>query len=118
VDDTPGGAPVLDHSAYQTLAEEIGGEMARQMFDIFIGETENRLKVLRQVSCAKDPGLIEREAHSLKGAAATFGFCQLSALARTLELGAANISAGDCGALVGQIEPAFASACRQFAATN
>jgi HPt (histidine-containing phosphotransfer) domain-containing protein len=112
------GTSVFDRSAYETLAEEIGGETARQMFDIFIEETENRLKVLRQVSCAKDHGLIEREAHSLKGAAATFGFCQLSALARTLELGAANISDGDCAALVGQIEPAFASARRQFAATN
>ncbi|MGA2568412.1 MAG: Hpt domain-containing protein, partial [Pseudolabrys sp.] len=112
------GAPVFDRSAYETLAEEIGGETARQMFDIFIEETENRLRVLRQASCAKDRGLIEREAHSLKGAAATFGFCQLSALARTLERGAANISDGDYAALVGQIEPAFASARRQFAATN
>jgi len=111
------GLPVFDRGAYETLADEIGGETTRQMFDVFIEETENRLNVLRQRSCAEDRGLIVREAHSLKGAAATFGFCQLSDLARTLELGAANISDADYAALVGQIEPAFARARRQFAVT-
>ena len=54
----------------------------------------------------------------MKGAAATFGFCQLSELARTLELGAATIGDGEYAALVGQIEPLFARARRQFAAAN
>jgi len=120
--DTDAGAgdalPVIDRSAYASLAEEIGDETARQMFGVFIEETENRLKLLRQMSCANDRGLIEREAHSLKGAAATFGFCQLSELARTLELGAATIGDGEYAALVGQIEPLFARARRQFAAAN
>ena len=49
--------PVIDRSAYASLAEEIGDETASQMFGVFIEETENRLKLLRQMSCANDRGL-------------------------------------------------------------
>jgi CheY-like chemotaxis protein/HPt (histidine-containing phosphotransfer) domain-containing protein len=108
-------APLLDYAAYAKLVEEIGESSSAELLDVFFEETLERLELLRRLTDMSDRSLIEREAHSLKGAAATFGFSHLAQLARTLQLSAQRIDAGEYAALLARIEPAFASAREQLA---
>lgn len=105
---TDNPAPTFERAAYDMLAEEIGDEGAREMLQIFIAETDARLKLLQQLSDLADRTRIKDEAHSLKGSAATFGFVRMSKLARSLEMEAATISANDYQALLGSMEVDFA----------
>ena len=84
--------PVIDRAVYDELVEEIGEETVCQMLDVFLEETKALLATLPRLSCSADRTRIEREAHSLKSAAGTFGFKHLSALARKFELGVAKMS--------------------------
>jgi HPt (histidine-containing phosphotransfer) domain-containing protein len=65
--------------------------------------------LLRQLHRAEDRDRIETEAHTLKGASATFGFSQLSKAAADLERHADAISADDCAALVNRLDDIFAA---------
>jgi signal transduction histidine kinase/DNA-binding NarL/FixJ family response regulator/HPt (histidine-containing phosphotransfer) domain-containing protein len=107
--------PVLDHGAYETLAREIGEASASELFDLFVEETLERLELLRRLADMSDRPLIEREAHSLKGTAATFGFSLLSQLGRGLQLDAERIDADAYAVLLGRIEQAFTSARAEMA---
>jgi histidine phosphotransfer protein HptB len=108
--------PVMDRAVYDELAEEIGEETACEMLDIFLEETVARLALLHRLSCPNDCVQIEREAHSLKGTAGTFGFKQLSKLSRRLEVGASGMSDAEFRMAFGQIEQAFNAARAQLPA--
>ena len=56
---------------------------------------------------------IEREAHSLKSGAATFGYRELAGLAQRLERAAAEISEQEFRKLLGEIDIAYATALAQ-----
>jgi len=59
---------------------------------VFFAETEARLKLLRRLSLDAERARIGREAHSLKSAAATFGYRRLANLARQIETSAEQLS--------------------------
>ena len=99
--------PVIDRAVYDELVEEIGEETVGQMLDVFLEETKALLATLPRLSCSADRARIEREAHSLKSAAGTFGFKRLSALARKFELGVARMSDAEFHAELHLIEHAF-----------
>ncbi len=83
------------------------------MLAVFIDETEARLDRLRHLACENARTTVEREAHSLKGSAATFGFIRLSQLAKTLQFNAASIGEGEYRGLLERLEAAFAGARAQ-----
>ena len=99
--------PVIDRAVYDELVEEIGEETVCQMLDVFLEETKTLLATLPRLSCSADRPRIEREAHSLKSAAGTFGFKRLSALARKFEMGVARMSDAEFHAEIHLIEQAF-----------
>jgi CheY-like chemotaxis protein/HPt (histidine-containing phosphotransfer) domain-containing protein len=101
---------IIDHAALDSLAEEIGLEDACATWRVFVVETEERLRRLRMLSCADDRAVISVEAHTLKGAAGTFGLRQLSLMARTLEREADRIAPDDYDAALDRLETAFARA--------
>jgi signal transduction histidine kinase/DNA-binding NarL/FixJ family response regulator/HPt (histidine-containing phosphotransfer) domain-containing protein len=105
----PDATAVIDYDAYRTLVEEIG-EAAAELFDVFVAETQVRLELLRRLADMSERNRIEREAHSLKGAAATFGLNLLAQLARELQFDAQRIDADAYGTLLDRIEAAFAAA--------
>jgi len=109
-------AAAFDRKAFEHLAAEIGKEAAAETLAMFVQETDDRLKLLRRLSIETDRLTIERDAHTLKSAAATFGLRDVAQLARTLERDAARITAGDYRALLDRIEAAFASAHTQYLA--
>ncbi|MCG6206251.1 ATP-binding protein [Rhodopseudomonas sp. HC1] len=96
--------------AFEHLAAEIGEEATRDVLAVFIRDTEARLQLFDTLSIPADCRRIEREAHSLKSAAGTFGLDALASLARDLEVRALELSPRDYVQLVGAIQASFAAA--------
>jgi CheY-like chemotaxis protein len=109
-------AAAIDRKAFDDLVSEIGKETALETLSLFVQETEERLKLLQKLSCDADRSTIEREAHSLKSAAGTFGLREVAQLARALERDAPRITASDYGVLLGRVEAAFSSARTEYLA--
>jgi signal transduction histidine kinase/DNA-binding response OmpR family regulator len=104
----------FDRKVFDNLVLEIGKETALETLSLFVQETEDRLKLLRKLSGDAYRSKIEREAHSLKSAAGTFGLRAVAQLARALERDAAHITASDYLALLDRIEAAFSAARMQY----
>jgi signal transduction histidine kinase/DNA-binding response OmpR family regulator len=100
----------LDREAYAELVSEIGDGAAQEIHDVFISETDARLKQLRALSLEQDCIKIGREAHSLKSAAGTFGYRRLASLALLLERGAPRLTTGEYVELLDGIDKAYAAA--------
>jgi PAS domain S-box-containing protein len=84
----PGGA-AFEPTRFGLLSEEIGIGPARELVEVFLGDTAERLTAMRSLVAAGERKTLERTAHSLKSSAATFGFERLAALAREIENAAA-----------------------------
>ena len=106
----------FDRKVFDNLVLEIGKETALETLSLFVQETEDRLKLLRKLSGDAYRSKIEREAHSLKSAAGTFGLRAVAQLARALERDAAHITASDYLALLDRIEAAFSAARTEYLA--
>jgi signal transduction histidine kinase/DNA-binding NarL/FixJ family response regulator len=102
-------APLIDRAVAAELAEEIGEDGVDETLRVFLAETEGRLELLRQLRRVEDRDRIETEAHTLRGASATFGFSQLSNAASDLERRAEAISVEDCAVLVQRLDDIFAA---------
>jgi signal transduction histidine kinase/DNA-binding NarL/FixJ family response regulator/HPt (histidine-containing phosphotransfer) domain-containing protein len=102
--------PALDREAYTELVSEIGDEAAQEIHDVFISETDARLKLLRGLPLERDRIKIGREAHSLKSAAGTFGYRRLASLALLLERDAPRLTADAYVELLDGIDAAYAAA--------
>ena len=99
--------PTLDRAAFDELVDAIGAEDVRATLDVFFAETVERLALLRQLSCEADRPRIKDEAHTLKGASASLGLCQLSQLAQTLEHSAHAITPQEYRVLVDRLNAIF-----------
>jgi CheY-like chemotaxis protein/HPt (histidine-containing phosphotransfer) domain-containing protein len=106
----------LDLIAFKTLVEEIGDETAFELFAVFVKETHVRLPKFRKLLSDGGRLTIEREAHSLKSTAATFGFTEVARLAREVERSAGEFSADELSNRFDQLDAAFRAAEEQFAA--
>jgi hypothetical protein len=102
--------PSLDGEAFEELVREIGEEGACEIHDVFVHETEIRLNLLRRLSTERDRTRIEREAHSLKSAAGTFGYRRLAGFAQRLEKSAGRLEEAEYRELLDRIDAAYASA--------
>jgi CheY-like chemotaxis protein/HPt (histidine-containing phosphotransfer) domain-containing protein len=100
-------APLIDRAVAAELAEEIGEDGVDETLQVFLAETETRLALLRHLRRDEDRDRIETEAHTLKGASATFGFNQLSKAAADLERRADVVSVEDCILLVNRLDDIF-----------
>ncbi len=74
----------LDTDGLREMGEAIGDDGIVEVVAIFQRETRDRLERLR--STTVDPSLVEREVHSLKGAAGTVSALRLEAVAQMVEL--------------------------------
>jgi CheY-like chemotaxis protein len=109
-------APVLDHTVFDALVEEIDIDGVRATLDEFLAESEKQIARLRACSCDKDRAEIKEEAHKLKGASGTFGLLQLSELARMLEHSALQIAPSNYRDLLDRIETCFGTARNELEA--
>ena len=97
----------FERGAYDELAEAIGDDGIDEAMASFVSETRLRLANLRSLGGESDCEVVKREAHTLKGAAATFGFCRLTELARWLELNCADLGMAARSSAVERMELAF-----------
>jgi HPt (histidine-containing phosphotransfer) domain-containing protein len=98
--------PLLDRSVVDEFVDEIGARAAQGMFAICLVQTEQRLAVLRGLSC-DDRGAIAFEAHSLIGSSGTFGMMRLARLAYELECRSATIAPDAYSEAVEQLLEAY-----------
>jgi PAS domain S-box-containing protein len=103
-------AAVCDRTAVANLIDEIDYDGARATLDIFLTDTEQRLALLRSLSTDADRKRIRDEAHTLKGASATFGLRQVAELSKTLEHSAPTIAGAQFGELLDRLDAGFAVA--------
>ncbi|MFT4276719.1 MAG: ATP-binding protein [Rhodopseudomonas sp.] len=112
------GQLYVGRKAFGHLVDEIGKDATLAVLSVFVRDTASRIALFDTLEVTTDHRRIEREAHSLKSAAATFGLDRLSALARELEQAAPHLTQTDYLVLTGRIKDAFAAAHREPAADD
>ena len=110
---SPQSEPALVPDAFDELVREIGHDGASEVRAVFRSDTRTRLKLFADLALAEHRAKIAREAHSLKSAARTFGYCRLASLALRLETSADALTGDDYRKLLDAMEAAFAAALAQ-----
>ena len=85
--------PLFQQATLAELISELGKEDTAEVLKIFLADTSSKMRTIASDLQARST--IEREAHSIKSSSATFGFVELSRLARELESGAGVMSPAD-----------------------
>ncbi|PZA13409.1 hybrid sensor histidine kinase/response regulator [Rhodopseudomonas palustris] len=112
------GQLYVGRKAFGHLVDEIGRDATLAVLSVFVRDTALRVSLFGTLDVSTDHRRIEREAHSLKSAAATFGLDRLSALARELEQNAPHLTQTDYLVLAGRIKDAFEASRREPAADD
>lgn len=77
---------VLDTGVFEQLARDTSEEIVPRMLAAFCNETRARLEILKQLGDdTTDIERLQREAHTLKSSAATFGAIELQRIASDVE---------------------------------
>jgi HPt (histidine-containing phosphotransfer) domain-containing protein len=105
----------FDDAVFRSLVAELGEADAIEVLQVFLADTADKIARLAANSQARP--LIKREAHSIKSSAATFGFNDLSRLARELEFGAETMTPAKLQESIFELRQAFETA-KQFAQVN
>lgn len=105
--------PLREPNAFDALVREIGEDGAGEVRAVFWSETCARLKLFRTLGLAQHRARFAREAHSLKSAAGTFGYCRLAALALRLEHTAETVGEAEFRDLLERMDAAYAAARAQ-----
>jgi len=77
--------PLFDKTIFRILVTELGADDIAELLDVFLTDTTSKIEALA-VNYG-DRLTTKREAHAIKSSAGTFGFAELSGLARDLETG-------------------------------
>ena len=94
----------LDRDVLSTL-KEVMEEGYPKLLDMFLNDSEERLRVLRE---ARDAGILSATAHSFKGSSSNMGAIRLAELCGDLEQRAKQPSLGGIENLVKEIDSEFA----------
>ncbi len=78
--------PLLDRKWLKQLSEDLGAQNLTQALTVFLDDLQRRIDALRDGELAADA--LRREAHAIKGSAASFGFRRVAHAAEQLELAA------------------------------
>jgi HPt (histidine-containing phosphotransfer) domain-containing protein len=106
---------LFDETVFDTLRSELGEADTAEVLKAFLADTAGKMARLA-VNTEAGP-LIRREAHAIKSSAATFGFDDLSRLARELEFGAETVTSAKLRESVRELQLAF-EMTRQYALAN
>jgi HPt (histidine-containing phosphotransfer) domain-containing protein len=101
--------PLFDKSIFRILVAELSADDVAELLDVFLADTSDKIDAL--VANDGDRPGTKREVHAIKSSAATFGFAELSGLARELERGLDAMSDA-------QLEQSVAALRRSFDATS
>jgi signal transduction histidine kinase/FixJ family two-component response regulator/HPt (histidine-containing phosphotransfer) domain-containing protein len=104
---TPPNVAVIDRVLLAQIGEEIGEHGLMETLAIFFHDAERRIGLFRCLVDDPDPELLAMEAHSLKGAASTFGLTEIAQIARTIEQQAPDIAPDVLRPLLDRLEQAM-----------
>ena len=107
VDSGMADVALLDKQCFDALADELGADGMALALSCFIEETKGRILNIRKLDVTVDRTTIRREAHTIKGTAASFGFQRVSFGAKQLEARALTIDASGLLNSVRSMENAF-----------
>ena len=96
---------VFDRTVYDRLVAELGADDAAEALSVFLADTAGKL--MRLSADGLDRMTARREAHTIKSSSATFGFLELSRLAREMEQGAEQMSPEHLRASVQKLQQSF-----------
>ncbi|HEY8334048.1 MAG TPA: Hpt domain-containing protein, partial [Tardiphaga sp.] len=99
--------PAVDRTLLAEIGEEIGEHGLMETLAIFFRDAERRIALFRCLIDDPDPELLEMEAHSLKGAASTFGLTEIAQIARAIEQQAPGIAPDALRPLLERLEQAL-----------
>jgi HPt (histidine-containing phosphotransfer) domain-containing protein len=111
----------LPHLAFQALVDDVGIDDARDILGVFLTSNARRLDDMAKCANVGQRDEVEREAHSMKSAAAILGYVRLSEQARALEMEAAGLDHDELVRRIGLLAAAFAEVemnGRQLLQTN
>ena len=91
---------LIDAATLTELTAATTPALMRQIIDLFIEETCERIKRIEQFYAALDWSCLQNEMHSLKSAAATFGVVRLKTQASALEKACREQQTARCHELV------------------
>jgi len=98
--------PIIEMQAIETLralSPDDGGAFLRELIEIYLQDTPQRLAELDQALAAHNASALIRAAHSIKGSSGNFGAHRLAKLAAEIEsqgkAGNLAASAASCGRL-------------------
>jgi len=97
--------PLFDKSVFRVLVAELGADDVAELLDVFMADASDKIDAL--VETCGDRLRTRREAHAIKSSAATFGFAELSGLARDLERGSDAASAAELKQSVAALRRSF-----------
>lgn len=100
----------FDPTLIELLVDDIGEVSAREVLHIFFKDSTEKLALLGARRCARDIESVQRHAHSLKSAAAAFGFTDLSTRAGALEAEASELTVKQITARVSDLSDALTRA--------
>jgi len=100
--------PLFDKTIFRILVTELGAEDIAELLDVFLADTSDKLDALGLNY--RDRLTTKREAHAIKSSAGTFGFAELSGLARDIERGSEAMSEAE-------LQQSFAELRRSFDTT-
>lgn len=83
-------------SFYLKREFELDDNDIKEMLEEFISNVDSLLTKAENELAAKDLENLKKTGHSIKGAAANIGATEISALGKSLELGASTLSAQEC----------------------
>jgi CheY-like chemotaxis protein/HPt (histidine-containing phosphotransfer) domain-containing protein len=104
----PSSPTLFDEAEYDVLMDSIGLEAVEEALQVFVSDTTTALQALKNCEFRSSRQSIGRDAHSIKGAAATFGLKALSATAMLLERNADGIDNQAFTQICSQLEKDFA----------
>ena len=114
---TDSDAVVIDPQARARLEEWGGAKLVTQMIKLFLENAPTRVEQVREGLSGGGLEEAERGVHSLKSSAANVGAVVVSRIAAEMEERACERDAAALGALLPDLEAAFAEALEQLTAT-
>ena len=103
--------PVLDRAAMLSTVEQ-DLVLLRELVEIFLAEAPGLLAQIRSGVNEKRAEIVERAAHTLKGALSNFGARRACEVARQLEIRGREARLGDAAQVVSRLESELAEVCR------
>jgi HPt (histidine-containing phosphotransfer) domain-containing protein len=105
----------IDVKRMEALNSLLGEAEFRRLAQTFLGDLSRRVTTMNQLGARGDLAGLEREAHSLKGTAGSYGLDRVSAVSAKLEAASAAASADAIKPLLGDLGAAMSASADQLA---